>query len=199
MNCSKKFLAATALAGAALLQGCATTGLPEYRSVDAGTRTQNTQTDPAGVRYHQTGEPVAVNYRACQALNTEIRAATSGNATNRAINQGTGAVGASINRGAKNIGDTIIGAIGGVVVGLAGDQATRAINTPRIRQLEADCNQENAYNAWQKTNQVNQRAYQQDLRQWQNNMTQCTRQEARNGEAPTVARRNCEAAFPPPR
>ena len=197
MNCSKRFMAATAIAGATLLQGCATTmGLPEYRSVDAGTRTQNTQADPTGIRYHQTGEPVAVNYRACQALTREINNTNSGNATNRSINQAAGAVGASIRRGAKT-GDTLIGALGGIGVSMLGDQATRAINTPRIRQLEADCNQENAYKDWQNANKVNERAYQQESRRLQPDITQCTRQEIRKGVEPRIARGNCEAAFKP--
>lgn len=117
-------------------------GLPSYGSVDAGTRTQNTQVSPNGVRYHADGSPVRVHYNACQMLQREINNTASGNATQRTINQGVGAVSGAVIRGNNNVMNTIIGAISGIGIGIAGDQAARAVNSPRIAALEADCNQQ---------------------------------------------------------
>lgn len=201
MDIAKRFLAATALVGAAALTGCASTGgmgLPEYRSVDAGQRTENTQVAGNGIRYHADGSPVRVNYQACQALNREIRATSSGNATNRAINQGTGAVGSAVRRGSKgNVGEVAIGAVLGVGVGILGDQATRAINGPRIETLEADCNQEQAYKAWEKDNKAAQAQFSREFNNWQRDMGKCVAGQTRIGETAQVARRSCETMVGP--
>ena len=158
MTISTRFLKASAsVATLAFAAGCATTGLPQYRSVDAGTRTANTEVTPTGVRVNPDSTPVRINYDACSALKKEIKAMTSGNATTRAINQGTGAVAAGARKGSKNIGEVIVGAAAGIGVSIAGDQAVRAINSPRIAALEADCNQQKVserftkdYSRWQK-------------------------------------------------
>ncbi|MCM2343497.1 MAG: hypothetical protein NDJ24_02960 [Alphaproteobacteria bacterium] len=201
MDITKRFLAVTALVGSAALTGCASTGgmgLPEYRSVDAGQRTANTQVSSSGIRYHADGAPVQVNYQACQALNREIRASTSGNATNRAINQGTGTIGAAARRGSKgNIGEVAIGAVLGVGVGILGDQATRAINGPRIETLEADCNQEKAYKTWEKDNKAAQAQWSREFNKWQGDMGKCVSGQTRMGETAQVARRSCETMVGP--
>lgn len=145
MNITQKFLTATALGVA--LTGCSSMGgmgLPQYGSIDAGTRMQNTQVSPSGIRYHGDGTPVRVHYNACQMLDREIRNTSSSNATQRAINQGTGSVAGAISRRNGSAKDAILGALGGVAVGIVGDQAARAVNSPRIASLEADCNQQRA-------------------------------------------------------
>lgn len=169
MTVSTRFLKASAsIVTLAFAAGCATTGLPQYRSVDAGTRTANTDVTPVGIRVNQDGTPVRINYDACRALQKEIQAMTSGNATTRAINQGTGAVAAGVRKGSKSIGEVIAGAAAGIGVSIAGDQAVRAINGPRIAVLEADCNQQKVSTDFAK-----------DQSRWQKEFQSCVSKESR--------------------
>ncbi|QQG35279.1 MAG: hypothetical protein HYS17_06865 [Micavibrio aeruginosavorus] len=201
MNIAKRFLAASALAGSALLTGCASTGsmgLPDYRSVDAGERTANTEVSATGIRYNVDGSPVRVNYQACQALTREINNTNSGNATQRAINQGTGTIGSAVRRGSKgNVGEVALGAVLGVGVGILGDQATRAINSPRIKTLEADCNQQRAFEQWDKDNKAAQAQFSREFNNWQRDMGKCVAGQTRIGETAQVARRSCETMVGP--
>lgn len=163
MTVSTRFLKASAsITALALAAGCATTGLPNYGSVEAGERTADAEATPAGVRVHADGTPVRINYNACQALQKEMNAMTSGNATTRAINQGTGAIAGSARKGGNNIGNVIAGAVAGIGVSIAGDQAVRAANGPRVAKLEADCNQQKISTAYEK-----------DLSRWQSEFKTC--------------------------
>lgn len=204
MNVTQRLLTATTLAATFLTAGCASmggAGLPDYNSTDAGTRTAANQTyvGPNGIRFYQDGTPVAVNYKACQMLNREVRAGTSGNSTNRAINAGVGAVSTAVVKKKGNVGDAIAGALGGVLVGIAGDQASRAINEPRVENLEADCNQEKYYNEWKKEAAAEQKQFTRDFNTWNRSVTTCVTRESRANPGSNLqqVRKNCEVAAGP--
>lgn len=154
MSLSARFLKASAsIAALALAAGCATTNpLPEYRSVDAGTRTAGTPTDTQGVRYYPNGEPVSVHYNACRDLKTATRNVNNNRTVERSIDQGARNVGraAGSTRGRTSIGDVVTGAVAGVGAAIAGQQINNALKTPQIAQLEADCNQQQVREAWEK-------------------------------------------------
>ncbi len=201
MAVSSFFLkASTSVAAVALAAGCATTNpLPEYRSVDAGTRTAGTPTDTQGVRYYPNGEPVAINYNACRDLQTATRSVNNNRTVERSIDQGSRNVGraAGSTRGRNNIGDTITGAIAGVSAAIAGQQINNALKTPQIARLEADCQQQEARDAWEKAQKAAARgagrAQTNDARAAEKMIADCVKSETRNGVSYTQALPTCRA------
>lgn len=203
MALSARFLKASAsMAALALAAGCATTNpLPEYRSVDAGTRTAGTPTDTQGVRYYPNGEPVSVHYNACRDLQAAARNANNDRTVERSIDQGARNVGraAGNTRGRNNIGDVITGAVAGVGAAIFGQQVNNALKTPQIAQLEADCNQQQARQAWEKEQRDAARgagrAQTNDTRAAERMIADCIKSETRNGASYTQALPACRAAI----
>lgn len=205
MNATKKFLAATALAVAgAMTTGCASVGgagLPDYNSTNAGTRTSNNNSyvGANGIRFYQDGTPIAVNYKACAALNKEVRSGTSGRSIDRAINQGTGSVASTIRKKNGDVKDAVIGGAAGILLGIGGDILSRTINEPRVENLEADCNQEKYYNDWKKQEANDQKSFARQFNTWNRTVTQCVSRQTRTpGADLQQVRQNCEAAAGPP-
>lgn len=201
MSLSTRFLKASAsIAALALAAGCATTNpLPEYRSVDAGTRTAGTPTDKQGVRYYPNGEPVAVNYNACRDLNTATRNVNNNRTVERSIDQGSRTVGraAGTQRGRDNISSIITGAVAGVGAAIAGEKINNALKTPQIAQLEADCNQQEARDAWEKAQKAAARsagrAGVDNARTADKQINECVKSETRRGVPYTEALPSCRA------
>ncbi len=201
MALSSRFLKASAsMAALALAAGCATTNpLPEYRSVDAGTRTAGTPTDTQGVRYYPNGEPVDVQYNACRDLKTATRNVNNNRTVERSIDQGSRNIGrsAGTQRGRNNIGDVITGAVAGVGAAIAGQQINNAIKTPQIARLEADCNQQEAREAWEKAQKAAARnagrAGLDNARAEDKLISDCVKSETRNGVPYTQALPACRA------
>ncbi|AEP09712.1 lipoprotein [Micavibrio aeruginosavorus] len=166
---SKYFAGALLSTAAVLSTGCATSnpygGLPQYGSTQAPERMQNTQVAPNGVRMDPYGAPVRVHYNACGALNQAIRNTQPSNGTQRAITSSVGMAAGAIRSGRSNrIGDIAAGAAVGIVGSIVGDRANQAINQPRINQLEADCNQQRAYEDWNRVNRQYQQIQMQQMR-----------------------------------
>ena len=213
MALTQRFLTVASSSVAALaLSGClATTGgntaLPEYRSVDAGTRTAGTPTDTQGARYYPNGEPVGINYNACRDLQTATRNVNNNRTVERSIDQGARNVGRAANtqRGRSNIGDIITGAAAGVGAAIAGQQINNALKTPQIARLEADCQQQKVRQAWEAEQKAAARsagrAGANDARAADKLINDCVRSETRNGKAYTQALPDCRAAIlaPTPR
>lgn len=196
MKNSQRLMSVSLLGLATLFSGCASTGTPDYRSTEAGERVSNTRVTEYGVRRYPDGRPVEVNYKACGALDKEIKAMTSGNATTRAINQGTGSVSTAIRRGGKgDLGQVLAGAAGGILVGIGGDQLNRVVNSPRIQKLEADCSQEKAFKEWQ---QGERAAAKEEKRQDAADakaVTACVREEVKQGVPTREATVACREAL----
>ena len=159
MSLTLRFLKATASAAVlAVAAGCATTGLPEYNSKDANTRTSGTPTDTQGVRYHQNGAPVSVHYNACRDLQAATRQVTANRNVEQSVTQASRRIGNAAGNRRTNISDVVGGAIAGVGAAIVGGEVNKALRTPQITQLEADCNQQRAFEAWQKSQNASGRA-----------------------------------------
>ncbi|WP_435641889.1 hypothetical protein [Micavibrio aeruginosavorus] len=165
---SKIFSVGLLSTAAAVMSGCATNpygGLPQYGSTQAPERMQNTQVAPNGVRVDPYGAPVRVHYNACSALNQAIRNTQPSNGTNRAITSSVGMAAGAIRSGRSNrIGDIAMGGLVGIVGSMVGDRANQAINQPRVNQLEADCNQQRAFEDWNRVNRQHQQIQMQQMR-----------------------------------
>lgn len=199
MALATRFLKATTSAVVlAAAAGCATTGLPEYRSVDAGTRTAGTPTDTQGVRYYPNGEPVAVHYNACRDLQTAARQMNNNRAVESSVNQASRRIGNSAGNRRNNLGDVITGAVAGVGAAIAGDQVNKAIRTPQIQQLEADCNQQRAREDWSRSQTSRGRnagVASTSERLNEKRVDDCVKTETRKGAPYTVALPACRRAI----
>lgn len=145
--------AVTLALAAAFTTGCASTALPTYNSVDAGTRTANTAVTPEGIRYHANGAPVQVHYNACRDLNQATRQLNNNRTVQRSIDNATRTAGRQLSNTRKNfdLGDVLRGAGATIGAAIAGNEANKAIQSPHIKRLEADCNQQRAYETWHRS------------------------------------------------
>ncbi|HEY0901476.1 MAG TPA: hypothetical protein VGD95_05075 [Micavibrio sp.] len=200
MSITTRFLKATTSAAVlAAAAGCATTtGLPEYRSVDAGTRTFGTPVDTQGVRSYQNGAPVAVHYNACRDLQTATRQVNNNRSVERSIDQASRKIGSAAGNRRSNLGSIISGSIAGVGAAIAGNEANKALKTPQISQLEADCNQQRAYEAWVKGQNASGRAggaASTSERLNEKRVDDCVKAETRRGASYTQALPACRATI----